>query len=211
MRMPRDFRYRSSWEKFEEAANYFFECLKENKAKLLYGCIKNIYVEIPNEKPEFKKIVMREVVSLLEEALEGDFDLQDLNDYLETQCEDGMIEEDDIQDILNMVEEKYKYVVERIVNNDTVRRYYFKENTINNKISGFQSDINKYIINNEEELKYALIRIAVNKKLPDFTLPNEVIKLIEDREEKVEFVCDVNDLDYLIEQLETIKKKLLSC
>lgn len=208
MKMPKSFRYKSSLEQFKEATDYFLNCLQEKKAHLLYGCINDIFIDMPDDKQEINKIVKREISSFIEDALKNKFDLDDLNEYLNDQCSDDEIEDSDVQQILDLFEEKYKYVVENVISNEMFRRYYFKEKTIANKLSGVQADINKYIINEEQEIKYALIRVMVNEKLPGVVLPNEIMKLVDDKKKSVEFVCDINDLEYLIEQLEKIKRKL---
>lgn len=208
MNTPKDFRYQSSWEEFKKATDYFMECLQSKKAYLLYGCIKNIYIKMPNENITLNKIIMREVSPLLEEALDGSHDIHSLNDFLNEQYTEGEIEKEDISTILNLVDKKYAYIINNFLNSNSVRRYYFKENTLNSKFFGIQADINKYIISNEEELKYALIRIESNEILPNFSFSGEITKLIDDKRKKVEFVCDANDLEYIIEQLEAIRKNL---
>ena len=89
-----------------------------------------------------------------------------------------------------------------------IKRYFFKENTLLSKLSSIKTDINKYIIDNGEEVKYALIKMSVNDKLPNFAYSRQMAGLTDSNGRTLEFVCDMNDLAYLIEQLELIKKKL---
>lgn len=82
MNIPEDFRYQSAWEDFRNATDYFIECLRNNSAHLLYGCVKNIFIDIPDENPVYNKIIITEVSSLIEEALDSSYDKYDLENFL---------------------------------------------------------------------------------------------------------------------------------
>lgn len=208
MNIPKDFRYQSEWTQFKEAADYFIDYLKKNKAHLLYGCFKNIYIDMPDENPTFEKIITGEISSLIEEALDNSYDTSGLEGFLQERCSAGEIHSSDIADILELVDQKYQYIIENIISDDMMKRYFFKENTIVNKLSAMQADINKYVINDADDIKYALIRMGANAKLPNFAFPRQMSGLIDSSEKSIEFVCDSHDLEYLIAQLETIRKKL---
>lgn len=208
MNIPEDFRYQSAWEDFRNATDYFIECLRNNSAHLLYGCVKNIFIDIPDENPVYNKIIITEVSSLIEEALDSSYDKHDLENFLKNRYSDNEIHQNDIEDILNIVDKKYQYIVENIIDDEMIKRYFFKENTILSKLSSIKTDINKYIIDNGEEVKYALIKMSVNDKLPNFAYSRQMAGLTDSSGRTLEFVCDMNDLAYLIEQLELIKKKL---
>ncbi|MEZ3491987.1 MAG: hypothetical protein K1W38_06710 [Lachnospiraceae bacterium] len=150
MNIPEDFRYQSAWEDFRNATDYFIECLRNNSAHLLYGCVKNIFIDIPDENPVYNKIIITEVSSLIEEALDSSYDKYDLENFLKNRYSDNEIHQNDIEDILNIVDKKYQYIVENIIDDEMIKRYFFKENTILSKLSSIKTDINKYIIDNVE-------------------------------------------------------------
>lgn len=208
MNIPKDFRYQSNWNQFKKATDYFLDCLKKDKAYLLYGCFKNIYIDMPDENPMYEKIITGEISSLIEEALDNSYDTSGLEGFLQERCSVGEIQSSDIDDILELVDKKYQYIIENIISDDMMKRYFFKENTIVNKLSAMQVDINKYIINDADDIKYALIRMGANSKLPNFAFPRQMSGLIDSNEKSIEFVCDAHDLEYLIAQLEIIRKKL---
>ncbi len=131
-----------------------------------------------------------------------------MENFLKNRYSDNEIHQKDIEDILNIVDKKYQYIVENIIDDEMIKRYFFKENTILSKLSSIKTDINKYIIDNGEEVKYALIKMSVNDKLPNFAYSRQMAGLTDSNGRTLEFVCDMNDLAYLIEQLELIKKKL---
>lgn len=208
MRIPEDFRYQSSLKEFKESVGFLVKELENKKAHLLYGCINNIFVEISDERNEITSIIMNEVISLLEDVLTDSFDLENLNSYLEEQCLDGTIEENDKEEILRSVEEKYKYVAEKLISEEMINRYYFKTHTVNQKLIKIQSDINKYIIDDNRELKYAHIKMVSNQNVPEYSYPYEIMRIVENKAREVEFICDIEDVDYIIKQLEIIKQKL---
>ena len=131
-----------------------------------------------------------------------------MENFLKNRYSDNEIHQKDIEDILNIVDKKYQYIVENIIDDEMIKRYFFKENTLLSKLSSIKTDINKYIIDNGEEVKYALIKMSVNDKLPNFAYSRQMAGLTDSNGRTLEFVCDMNDLAYLIEQLELIKKKL---
>lgn len=127
MNIPEDFRYQSAWEDFRNATDYFIECLRNNSAHLLYGCVKNIFIDIPDENPVYNKIIITEVSSLIEEALDSSYDKYDLENFLKNRYSDNEIHQNDIEDILNIVDKKYQYIVENIIDDEMIKRYSLKK------------------------------------------------------------------------------------
>lgn len=212
MTLPEGFRYESSFEEFIEAVDMFINELNEQKSFLLYGYIKDFYVDFSEnmleEEPEFVSIINNEVVPLLEDVLSDSFEPDSLYDFLNEQHQEGNIDSEDISEIFDLVEKKFYYIADKIVDDEVISRYLFKKNSLNPKFAKIRADINKYIIDDFSELKYALIEIVSNENVPSYKVPEEMSKLIEKEEKKVVFACDKEDIDHLIKQLELIKQRL---
>ena len=102
--------------------------------------------------------------------------------------------------------DKRKYVQENLSLDNASLRYLFKEKTMENKLSSIRYEINKYIFPDNNEMQYAIVEFTAADMLgiegfPAFLDNEKNIK-------KTKFVCDKQDLDYIIMKLQKIREKL---
>lgn len=207
--MPKGFRYKSSWEDFKVTIDFFKDALEENKARILYGSAKRIRVEIeeeryenlPLEEEDFIRIINAEFVGILNKGLTNSWETESLERYLQKGKAGEFFSEPDIEEIIRLVEKKYKYVVENFINREEINRYYFKQGIINDELAEIQFNINKYMIDNHNEVKYALVKLTTKKGSAEE-------ETSAGKSNSIEFVGDVKDIERLIDELEEIKEKL---
>lgn len=209
IKMPKGFRYKSSWEDFKLTIDFLLDTLEENKARILYGTTKEIRVEIEDERfddlplkeEDFIRIINAEFVAILNKGLTNSWETESLERYLKKRKAGEDFSEADIEEIILLVEKKYKYVVAKFINREEINRYYFKQGMINDELAEIQFNINKYMIDNQNEVKYALIKMTTKNGLAEEETQ-------AGKSNSIAFVGDVKDIEHLIDELEEIKEKL---
>ncbi len=216
---PEGFRYSADMDAFKKSVDYSKELLKTDQISILFGCISDVNIILDRNTYEknnydidfktFSKIFKGEIISIMTTVLEeGEQEAgESLTEFLQEK-DDSEI---NIEDILKLYREKTEYVKEALICSDIVDRYCFKAMTVSDKLSSFDWNINKFVFDDhDDEIKYAQVRIAASKNLVDGDLPYSLSRMLKANqpESEVKFVCDKNDVNYLIKQLEKIRDAL---
>ncbi len=225
---PDNFKFSSEINMFKELVDFLKQKIEDKEAYILFETISNIYVEI-NEYPFNENItteqwsdVLNEIAFIITSILENDeYNLRDnlfsetatINDLsdresLKSFLAENSLEEENINDICNLVEEKFQYTYKKLITKELIQRYCYKKSTICKKLLSFDFDINKYQYYNKFEVPYANIRITSSDIVPDVSLPANLAKLVRGDAEGISFVCDKYDLELLIDSLVLIKSIL---
>lgn len=207
MRLPQGFRYRSSWEEFKTVIDFIKELLDKNEARIIYNNEDKVllemeeekYADLPLEEDTFLRIVNAEFIALLQKGLKDSWETNSLRKHLRTIESDKPYDDMEIEEIVSMAERKYQYVIEKIVTREEINRFYFKQGTISSNLAEVQYNINKYIIDDKNDVKYALLKMISKKSTIEGNKNN--IK-------EIEFVCDIKDIEHLIDDLKEIREKL---
>lgn len=206
MRLPKGFRYRSPWDEFKTVVDFIKELLEHNRARLIYTTDNLLlemeeeeYANLPLEEDTFLQIINREFVVLLKKALKDSWETDSLRKYLRNLEIDRPYEDTEIEEIVGMAERKYQYVIEQIVTKEEINRFYFKQGTICSNLLKVQYNINKYVIDEKNDVKYAMLKMITKKN---------TIEENTDHVNEMEFVCDIKDIEHLIDDLKEIKAKL---
>ena len=142
----------------------------------------------------FRSIIEQNISSL-------DFEEPDLKKYLEDK-----IDPDKIPEIIELKRLKRKYVQEQLVSSEYIKRYLFKERTLNEKLSDIRYEINKYVFDDKSDMAYAVVELNTSYRLEDDMFLDGIN--IERNNSFIRFVCDKQDLEYIIERLNSIKERL---
>lgn len=215
MNYPEDFRFKCDLGKFKQCVDVARKMLDKKQISLLFGCFRELcfkvrlnkeeYSELYSELKynEFRNILRNEVeVIVLQNIVEPNLQEPKLKDYLQEELE----KTEDIQTILNEKYEKRKYVKDNLMNEEIILRYRMKEKTLNHKLSGLEYELNRFVFEDELEQLYATIRFETAKVLRKNGIPG--VLMGDTEKEEISFVCDKQDLEYIIDVLEKIKEKM---
>ena len=204
-----NFRYASDWEAFTSAVDKLSELLGNGQAHLLIGLKRDFDLELQNvnEIPDsILEVIYDEVLYLMYHYLrEGEFNEQELEDVFK----EKKISRKEIQEYILMMKNKMEYVCDALINTDIKRNFKFKSNILLNKISSLEYNISNYELDNEIEVKHCILQIGVSRQLKKCD-GNKIPELVSAKSEEklIEFVCNEEDIDYLIKKLEILKKKI---
>lgn len=212
---PSGFRFISEMEKFKKCVDIAKMMLKSRQLILLFGCIKNIKIEILADKEqfsndytelefeEFKQILLDEVTVIIEQNMKTtDLEEPQLKKYLR----EKKVSEETAVCIIAEKKEKRKYVQDILMNEELNSRYLLKEKTLNDKLYKIDYELNKFIFDDGSDILYSVIELSTSDHLDSERIPDFMIK--GDEINKLKFVCDKQDLDYIIKRLEYIKERL---
>lgn len=209
--MIENFRFSSSWEKFEEAVVILKELLKRNKAHWLVGYIKefDIYIDEDEEEQleeETLEIINSEIVYLLYESLNKRAVNEDkIKEVIQEVSSEAT--EDNVQQAIISFRNKLEFVKDSFEIDELLKRYELKEDSVNAKLSDFRYNIYKANLPDGGNINCAFISISSQKRLEGI---QKAISLFTNAEKKDEvcFMCDYEDINMMIHQLETVKKKM---
>lgn len=212
--MIENFRYSSSWEKFEEAVKKLKDLIKDDKAYWLIGYLKefDIYIDEVEEaklEEDILEIINSEILYLLSETLNGkDINEEKIKKTIKSVSVD--VSEESIQEAVMSIRNKLEFVKDSFDIEMLKKRYKLKKESVSSKISGFNYNIYTSNLPDGEKVNFAFLNISVKKRLPEM---KDVISVFEnaERQSEVDFICDKEDLNMLIHQLEMIKKKMEEC
>lgn len=215
MRVKQGYRFTSDYNEFKRCVDITEILLEKKQLILLFGCTKkvklNLYLskeqfseEYPDiEFRDYKDILFEEIAVIIEQNIVSP-SLEEPS-LVEVLKEEG-IDESKIDKLVQEKADKRNYVQENLSLDNVSLRYLFKEKTMENKLSNIRYEINKYIFPDNNEMRYAVVEFAATDKLGI-----EGIPLFLDNEKsikKAKFVCDKQDLDYIIMKLQNIREKL---
>lgn len=210
MNLPKGFRYKSDWDTFRAVVESA-EILIQSKALfLLFGfeedlSFQELYSErdfdaigFPIDKRVFDKVLYDEILYLLNIKISDSDVNHGINTYLKTQN----ISPKERAEITDLYQKKLQYVESHLLPHDGIRRSDFKMFTTSQKIQELDWDICKYVFNDGAEQPYVQFKLSLLDDLPD-------IQSMPDVEPKrLQFVCDAQDISYLIERLKQIQRRL---
>lgn len=209
------YRFASSYITFQKCVDITKTLLENKQLILLFGCKKNVNFILNMSKEqfmeeeldigfnEFQRVLYDEISVIIEQnIIMPDSEEPSLAEYLK---ESGL-DEDQINKMIQEKVDKRNYVQEKLKIDNAMLRYRFKRDTMANKLSDLKYEINKYVFSDHDEMCYALIEFEsmnqLNAEGVPFFLKND--KHVE----KSRFVCDKQDIDFIIMQLQKIKEKL---
>ena len=215
MRIEQSYRFKSEYNVFKHCVDITEILLRKKQLILLFGCTKkvklNLYLseeqfneEYPDmEFQDYKDILFEEIAVIIEQNMV----MPSLEEpsLIEVLKEDG-IDESKINKLVQEKADKRSYVQEKLLLDNVSLRYLFKEKTMENKLSNIRYEINKYIFPDNNEIRYAVVEFAAIDKLGAEGFP--VFWDNEKSIKKAKFVCDKQDLEYIIMKLQNIKEKL---
>lgn len=210
--MINNFRYNSSWEDFEEAVNKIKELLKLNKVYWLIGCIEECGLGVDDdafaEIEEIQDIIGEEILYLLYSCLNGiGINYTEMRRTLSNPINN--VSDAEIETLLMSVQNKFELVKDAFVTDKLKMRYKLKMNSVNHKLSDFNYNVLSQSLPDGSNARYALVNMSCRKKLKKFGAQG-IERLLEEKEPATEitFICDEDDIDVLISQLEEIKQKV---
>ncbi|MCM1252698.1 MAG: hypothetical protein NC321_07735 [Clostridium sp.] len=212
--MIENFRYSSPWEQFEEAVRKLKDLIENEKAYWLVGYLRefDIYIdEIEKVKlgEDILEIVNSEILYLLYETLNGkDINEEKIEKTIRAVSEDAS--EKSVRDAVMSLRNKFEFVKDSFDIEKLRKRYKLKKESVSAKISGFNYNIYTSNLSDGDKMNCAFINISSKKRLAEM---RDSITLFENDEKQTEvyFVCDKEDIDMLIHQLEIVKKKMEEC
>lgn len=211
MKIPSGFRFRSDITLFCQVVDAAQEMIERNELSLLFGFEEDVFFdeffseeafinhEFPCALDDFKRILFKEVRYLVSEILLKTDDITSLQRFLEEKA----VPESDREEILSLFTQKLAYVRTHLISVESQKRFDFKYLTTSRKVSEFDWDICKYVFSNGQEQRYAQVKIAVMDDLPAIGESGN-----DDNSDKIQFVCDFHDINYLIKQLLLIRLRL---
>lgn len=207
--MLENFRYVSEWEEFTSAVDKLSELLGNGQAHLLIGLKKDFDLELQNAneiQDSILEIIYDEVLYLMYHYLrEGEFDEQELEEVFK----DKKLSSKETQEYILMMKNKMEYICDVLINSEIEKSFKFKNNILLNKISSLDYNISNYELDNKIEVKHCILQIGVSRRLKKFD-DNKMSEFVSGKNEEklIEFVCNEEDIDYLIKKLEILKKKI---
>lgn len=215
MKRTSNYRFISSYDKFATCTDIAKNLLEKKQLILLFGYRKKVKFDLwlkaeqfsmeyqGIDFEEFQSILFDEIAVIIEQNITTpDFKEPSLMEFLR---KDGF-DESEIPQMMQEKADKRKYVQENLLPENAVLRYRFKENTLINTLSGIDYEINKYVFSDDREMPYATVEFTSTDNLRTKGIPD---LLFQDKHiERIKFVCDKQDLEYIIRQLEQIKEKL---
>lgn len=209
------YRFTSEYDVFKRCVDITEFLLEKKQLILLFGCTKkvklNLYLSEEQFSEEYLDIEFQDYRDILFQEIAVIIEQNIVMPSLEEPSLKGVLEEDGIDEaeINKLVQEKAdkrKYVQENLSLDNASLRYLFKEKTMENKLSSIRYEINKYIFPDNNEMQYAIVEFTAADMLgiegfPAFLDNEKNIK-------KTKFVCDKQDLDYIIMKLQKIREKL---
>lgn len=211
--MIANFRYNSSWEQFEKSVKILEELISQNQAYWMIGYMRDlgIYIDETIEETlqeDVLNIIHEEILYLLYGLLEKETITED--DMKEALTEaDHKIPEKELQEMIISVRNKYERVKDAFDIDKLTIRNNLKKETINAKLFDFEYNIYTTKLSNGEKAECAIINLSSKKKLRSIKgISLSFLGQNEERKNEVSFLCDREDLDLLIHQLETIRRKM---
>lgn len=217
MKYPAGFRFDSDLDLFKISIDYTKKLLDDSELLIVYGFIKNIGIKwliseddykIKYQKLDWKEyndILQSEILTILEQNYNEPLEIESgLLQYLKEE----KVDEKDIDEICHLKLEKRKYAYEKLYSIRDHNRFSLKQDTISYKMSEVSYDFGK-TLDAEEPSAFANLRFKTDDVLVDMNLPKQLLNIINSNKSKeISFICDKYDIDYLIEELKNIQKRL---
>lgn len=215
MKIEQSYRFTSKYDTFKRCVDITEILLERKQLILLFGCTKKVKLDLylseeqfSEEYPDidfqgYKNILFEEIAVIIEQNIV--MPDQEEPSLIEVLRESG-IEESEMDKLVQEKADKRNYVQKNLSLDNVSLRYLFKEKTMEQKLSNIRYEINKYIFPDDNEIRYAVVEFTAADKLG-----MEGIPFFGDNEKnikKAKFVCDKQDLDYIIKKLQSVREKL---
>lgn len=215
MEFPKGYRFDSEFDLFCKVVDTAEKLIQSKSLFLLFGFEENVkfFRNCTNEEFEefsvnsvnvedFDYILDHEIIHLMNSLLLSDNNLEKECDGLESYLMNEKVNPEDAKAITDIFVKKMEYTKAHLLSESNIRRSHFKIITTNKKVQQFDWDICRYIFKDNQEQSYVQIKFSLLDDLPDIgARPQE-------KPERVQFVCDKHDIDYLIEKLNRIRSRL---
>lgn len=214
--MNKNFRYSSSWENFEDAVKIIKELFKNQKAYWLAGFMEDFGLAFDDaaydELKDIQAILEQEILYLVYFCLIGrEFsDKEKIRKEISNSTNSkNNISDSEIDEMVLLVQNKFELVKDAFDIDRLRARYIMKKDSVNSKLADFKYNVMLQNLPNGNKAGCVLLNMACKKKLGDFGSEG-IVELFEEKEPTTEitFICDEDDIDYLISQLEEIKQKI---
>lgn len=214
-RYPTNFRFTSDMGRFKQCVDAAKDMLDSQELFLLFGGKNNCkfstkldseeygkrYADL--EFSEFRAILEDEVsVIIVQNIVEPDLEEPSLEKYLNNTG----VDRDKIKEILSEKLEKRSYVKEVLMEPGMESRYWMKQESLNPKLSSLDYELNRLMFEDNTDALYATIQIYTARILEEEGMPRMFMG--ETDRKSVCFVCDKQDLEYMIEFLKEIKERM---
>lgn len=209
--MISNFRYKSSWEEFEHAVKILKDLCKQQKACLLVETLSELDIYIENEEArkideDILRIIYGEILYLLSLRMEkGKLEKERLRKSIASVQKEAS--DDEIETMMMNVYNKMELIEDAFDAETLERRYYLKQNAVNPKLSDFDYSVYTRHMPGGKQIECAIVSIACKKNLDDIQgRAND-----SEPEKDITFICDEEDIDFLIYQLEEVKREIREC
>lgn len=212
---PKDYRYKCPITEFKRYVDIAAKLLEDDELTILFGCTDEVKLQIwiqeedfnfeyPDvEFEKFRSVMTSEVMVLIEQILKFP---SDDDPSLESFLQEKKVEKKEGDVIVAEKKEKKQYVQNQLINDGMPSRFYFKTRTINDKLYNMDYEVNKFVLSTDSDMTYAILEFSSTGDIRDKSIPELLIP--KNNISKVRFVCDKQDIDYLIRRLERIKERL---
>lgn len=213
---PKGYRFDSDMSLFKKAVDYTKQLMDDQSLVIVYEFMADIGIKFLlteseyNERfaglswSEYNDILNSEIIVILEQNYDYPLEIEhDLEEYLKRQGVEDAVN----KQICQLKLQKRKYVFSKLHNERDLNRYLLKRKTISPKLSRLDVELAKTVTDNE--ITYANIRMSTDNYLESMRLPKELVDRIQSKNAKeISFICDKYDLEYLIDELKKIQKRL---
>ena len=209
---PKNYRFSCRFEDLKRCVDISCEMLRKKQILILFGFINKVKFDILIDKEifssqykdiefqKFNEIIIEEVSVIIEQNIKEPTMVENsLEDYLKS---NGCSSED-VKYIVKEKSKKRRYIKDTLMNEEAISRYVLKENTLNDKLSKISYEINRYVFEDNSDMLYSILEFTSSESLNREVDQDEILF-----NQKVKFVCDKYDIDYLINSLQRIKERL---
>jgi len=214
MNLPKGFRYKSDWDTFCAVVESAQVLIQSKALFLLFGfeagiTFQELYSEedydsigFSVDKRTFDTVLYDEILYLVNILININVMDADVSDELKAYLKQQNISSKESAEITDIYLKKLEYVKTHLLPSDGSRRSAFKMFTTSQKIQNLDWDICKYVFIDGSEQPYAQFKLSLLDHLPDIYSDEDT------KPKKLQFVCDAQDIAYLIERLKQVQRRL---
>lgn len=209
--MVNNFRYDSPWEEFTQAVKEVKELVKSKKAFWAIGFLNEFDLFIYDSVAQLmdKKmlnIIYGEITYLLKLGLnQGTLKEEKVRATIESTNMGAP--KDELDMMVKSLCNKYEFVADAFDIHNLSMRYNLKKNAISPKLSSFKYNIYTDYMPNGKAIDCALVSMACKKNM-DRMSGRKIDEFYDGQGADITFICDEEDLDLWIGELEELKQKI---
>lgn len=200
-KMIENFRYNSPWGDFENAVKDMKDALKKKQAYWAVGFMDEFDLYIDDKAAEEMKtgsldIIYNEILYLLKWGLDKESFREDAMRMVISSTGDEISKEED--SMVRAVYNKFELVQDSFETDRLAVRYNLKQNAISPKLSELKYNVEAFYMPDGSSVNCALVNMVCKKKLDESS----------GQSGDITFICDEEDIDFLIGQLEEMRQKM---